>query len=174
MVKLEVFKMADDQNPDPDLLKMQEITRFGIAAIVLIVFGVALAFSFYPVYGTQPSVIISAFSGWVAALIAFYFAGQSVDSAKKAEADAKARSHIIKKGGIAKLVDLNKSHILVDDKMRAIDTKIQQKILSATARSDYICLEELKEINTDLDKIRIDLNTWNVDYSSAMQQMIDS
>ena len=85
---------------DYEYLEMAERHRFWMAISLISVFGIVLGMSFNQSFATQPSVVISAFSGWIAAMITFYYTGQSVDSALQDASEAKSDAKVTKNNAI--------------------------------------------------------------------------
>lgn len=126
------------QTTDPELLKIAERHRFALAMFVVGVFATVLIFSLNPSYNTQPSVVISAFSGWIAAVFAFYFQGQNVDAANKNAADAQATAKKAKVDA-KKAVDAADKKISDCAKLRASLRSGDQRMaeaMAATAATD--------------------------------------
>jgi len=179
---------------DSLLKRLLEDHRFTIAILIISIFAVALWISLIPSFKTDPQVIFSAFGGWIAAVLTFYFSGQAVDTANKnTEAATKSATEATKSAATSKseaesaktdslnnkkLADKNESKVhsakgellqlnkVYNEMRRTID---RRRIIEAMAEPQLKGEFMAEKKDQELEAI---FNKWENTYNNAISKLI--
>ena len=164
-------KQNDGSGVDSKYVAEAERHRFGIAMAVIAVFAIALVLSFNPSYAAQPSVVIAAFSGWIATMLTFYYTGQSVDAAVKQASDAKSSETATKIQAKDSLMKADVIKKKAKESVRAHCEGVTKKAAVRTAVPQEAFAEDQTAADAGLANVMKDFDDWDDVIKDALYKL---